>query len=86
MELRAQIEKEEIHRNLKVRRIFNIAQDLDKKQLSALERERKKELEKLAVERENLRLREQQMLDEVKKMEQQLIEQEKYFNKQKEGA
>jgi len=47
---------------------------LDKKQLSALERDRKKELEKLSVERENLRLREQQMLDEVKKMEQQLLE------------
>ena len=49
-ELRAQIEKEEIQRNLK---------DLDKKQLGALERERKKELERLAVERENLRVREQ---------------------------
>jgi len=34
-----------------------------------LERERKKELERLAVERENLRLREQSMMDEVKKME-----------------
>ncbi len=60
-ELRAQIEKEEIQRNLK---------DLDKKQLTAIERERKKELEKLAVERENLRMKEQAMMDEVRKMEQ----------------
>lgn len=34
-----------------------------------MERDRKKELERLAVERENLRLKEQKMMDEVKKME-----------------
>ena len=49
-ELRAQIEKEEIIRNIK---------DMDQKQLGALEREKKRELEKLASERENLRMREQ---------------------------
>ena len=49
-ELRAQIEKEEILRNIK---------DMDQKQLGALEREKKRELEKLASERENLRMREQ---------------------------
>lgn len=37
---------------------YLLSQDLDKKQLSVLEKERKKELERLAVERENLRLRE----------------------------
>jgi DNA gyrase/topoisomerase IV subunit A len=45
-ELRAQIEKEEIMRSIK---------DFDRGQLTALERERKKELERLATERENLR-------------------------------
>lgn len=55
-ELRAQIEKEEILRNIK---------DMDQKQLGVLEREKKRELEKLAAEREALRVREQQMLDEV---------------------
>ena len=55
-ELRAQIEKEEILRNIK---------DMDQKQLGFLEREKKRELEKLAAEREALRVREQQMLDEV---------------------
>lgn len=34
-----------------------------------MEREKKKELERLAVDRENLRLKEQRMLEEVKKME-----------------
>ena len=48
-ELRAQIEKEEILRNIK---------DMDQKQLGALEREKKRELEKLAAEREALRVRE----------------------------
>jgi hypothetical protein len=37
--------------------------------LGALEREKKREMEKLAAERESLRVREQQMLDEVKRME-----------------
>lgn len=50
--------------------------DMDRGQLTQLEKERKRELEKLAVERENLRQREQYMMDEVKKMEQQLADQE----------
>jgi hypothetical protein len=64
-ELRAQLDKEEIMRNIK---------DLDRGQLTALEREKKKELEKLAVERENLKQREMHMMDEIKKMELQLAE------------
>ncbi len=59
-ELRAHIEKEEITRQLR---------DLDKKQLSALERERKKELERLLTERENLRLKESQAMEEINRME-----------------
>ena len=39
-----------------------------------MEKERKKELEKLMVERESLRQREQNMMDEVKKMEMQLVD------------
>ena len=70
LELRAQIEKEEILRNIK---------DLDQRQLGVLERERKKELEKLAVERENLRQKEQHMMDEIRNMEMQLVEQERHF-------
>ena len=47
-----------------------------------MERERKKELERLAVERDNLGMREQQLMEEVKKMELQLLEQEKFMRKQ----
>jgi hypothetical protein len=43
LDLRAQIEQEEIRRNLK---------DFDHKSLGAVERERKKELEKLGAERD----------------------------------
>ena len=75
-ELRAQIEKEEILRNIK---------DMDQKQLGALEREKKRELEKLAAEREALRVREQQMLDEVKRMEMHILEQEKQFRQIRES-
>ena len=39
-----------------------------------MEKERKKELEKLMVERESLRQRDQNMMDEVKKMEMQLVD------------
>lgn len=70
LELRAQIEKEEILKNLK---------DMDRGQLTAIEREKKRELEKLAAERENLRMREQSLMDEVKKMEHSLVEQERQF-------
>ena len=52
---------------------------MDRGQLTALEKERKKELEKLMVERESLRQREQNMMDEVKKMEMQLVDQERHF-------
>ncbi len=47
---------------------------MDTRQLTTLERDKKRELERLAQEREALRLREQQMLDEVKRMEMQIIE------------
>jgi len=52
---------------------------MDRGQLTTLERERKRELEKLMQEREALRLRELSMMEEVKKMEMALIEQERHF-------
>lgn len=77
LELRARLEKEQIFKTLK---------DLDSKQLTTLERERKKELERLAGERESLRQREQRMLDEVKNMETQLMEQERQFKQAREST
>ena len=68
-DLRAQIEQEEIRRNLK---------DVGRgQQLGEMERQKKRELEKLAAEREQLRIREQQMMEEVRRMEEQMIEQER---------
>lgn len=52
---------------------------MDRGQLTSLERDKKKELERLIVERENLKQREMHMMDEVKKMELQLAEQERHF-------
>ena len=77
LELRARLEKEQIFKTIK---------DLDSKQLTTLERERKKELERLAGERESLRQREQRMLDEVKNMETQLMEQERQFKQAREST
>jgi len=45
--------------------------------LTSLERERKKELERLMSERDNLKNRETSMIEEIKRMEQQLMEQER---------
>jgi uncharacterized protein involved in exopolysaccharide biosynthesis len=59
-ELRAKIEREEIQKALK---------DIDKAKTSALERDRRKELERLAAERENLRLREEEIMDEIRNLE-----------------
>jgi len=64
-ELRAKLEKEEIQRALK---------DIEKTKVSALERDRRRELEKLAAERENLRLREEGVLDDIKNLENQMFE------------
>ena len=55
-ELRAQIEKEEIAHALK---------NVDKKSLNNLERDKRREIEKLGAERESLRLREHQLIAEI---------------------
>lgn len=47
--------------------------------MSAFERQRKQELEKLAKQREAVRLREQSLLDEVSKMEADLVQNETNF-------
>jgi uncharacterized protein involved in exopolysaccharide biosynthesis len=64
-ELRAKIEKGEIQKALK---------EIEKTKLSALERDKRKELERLAAERENLRLREEEVIDEIKGLENKLYE------------
>lgn len=59
-DLRAEIEKEEIARTMK---------ELDKNSLTNADKLKRRELEKLSAERENLRIREQNMMDDIGKME-----------------
>lgn len=59
-ELRARIEKDQIRRALV---------DLEKTKLSTLEAEKKKELMKLNNERETLRLKEEELMDEISKLD-----------------
>lgn len=64
-ELRAKLEREEISRALK---------EIEKTKTSALERDKRKELERLAAERENLRLREEEVMDEITGLENKVYE------------
>lgn len=59
-ELRARIEKDQIRRALV---------DLEKTKLSTMEAEKKKELMKLNNERETLRLKEEELMDEITKLD-----------------
>lgn len=74
-ELRAKIEKEEIQKALK---------EIERTKTSALERDKRRELEKLAAERENLRLKEEEVIDEIKNLENKLYEQERKLKEDKE--
>jgi hypothetical protein len=76
-ELRAQIEKEEIAREIK---------RVDHTQLGVLATQKRQELQKLAQEREAVRLREQSYIDEIGKMEATIIDQERFFKKQRDLA
>lgn len=44
-----------------------------------MERDKKRELEKLVAEREALRKQEESMLEDIKRMEMNLVEQERHF-------
>jgi len=56
IELKARYEKEEIQKMLR---------EIEKSKLTALESDKHRELERLAAERESIRLKEQALLDEV---------------------
>lgn len=43
--------------------------EIEKTKTNALERDKRRELERLAAERENLRLREEEIMDEIKNLE-----------------
>ena len=67
-ELRARIEKEEISKALK---------EIERTKISALEQDKRRELERLAADREGLRLKEEEVMDEIKNLEHKLYEQER---------
>lgn len=64
-ELRARIEREEINKALK---------DIERTKTSALERDKRRELERIAAERESLRLKEEEVLDEITSLEGKMFE------------
>ena len=59
-EIRAKVVKQEILKTL---------QDLERTKITALERDKKRELERLAAEREGLRLREEEVMQEIHELE-----------------
>lgn len=67
-EIRAKVEKQEILKTL---------QDLERTKITALERDKKRELERLAVEREGLRLREEEVMQEIHQLEVRMEEKER---------
>lgn len=76
-DLRADLDKEEIKQAIK---------DMDHTALTHTDRVKRRELEKLSNERENLRIREQEMIDDIKKMEKEMIDREKRFRKEADEA
>ena len=66
-DFKAQIEKEEIFRTMK---------GLDPKQLGKEQEVYKQELKKLALDREAVRVKEQDLMDEIAKLEAQMLEKE----------
>ncbi len=52
--------------------------------MAALENDKKRELEKLAAERENIRLQEQSLFSEVKNLSVQIQDEEELFRKKRE--
>ena len=57
---------------------------MDQNALTHADRSKRRELEKLSGERENLRIREQQLVDDIKDMEKGMVQREKQFRKEAE--
>ena len=67
-DLRARLEQDEIQKALK---------EIDREKVSALERDKRRELEHIAAQRENLRYREENIMDQIKNLEEDLYEKER---------
>ena len=74
IEIQAKMETDEINRQLRT---------IQKHKLTALENDKKRELERLAAERERIRMKEQYLFDEVKKLSSDIVIQEENFRVQR---
>lgn len=72
--IRAKLEQQEIQKVLK---------EIERDKASALERDKRREIEKIAAERENLRLREEAVMDEIRNYEEQMYESERKLTDQR---
>ena len=77
VELRARMEREVVKRELR---------NLDAVQLKSIESERKQEIAQLAREREQLKMREDELMSEVAKLENRITDREKTFKKQQDSV
>ena len=73
-EIRAKLEQEEIKKVLK---------EINRDKASALERDRRRELERIAADRENLRLREEAVMDDIRNLEEEAYEGERVLQEHK---
>lgn len=75
IEIRAKIEVDEIQKQLRL---------IQKSRLTALENDKRRELERLAAEREAIRLKEQGLLDEVQRLNDAIQKEDDGFKKERE--
>lgn len=76
IELKAKFEKDAINKQLR---------EIQKVKLTALENDKKRELERLAAQREAIRLQEQGLLDEVQKLNDGIKQKDDEFKKEREA-
>lgn len=73
-QLRARLEKEEITKVLK---------EIERDKAGALEKDKRRELERIAADRENLRYREENLMDEIRNLEEKQYENERIVQEHK---
>jgi L-serine deaminase len=73
-EMRARIEKQQIQQAL---------QEVEKNKITAMERDKRRELERLAAEREALRQREDQVIEEIRELEGKMEEKQRQAERDK---
>lgn len=68
-----ELKKERVNRaKLEKQQIAQALQEIEQTKMSAMERDKRRELERLAAEREALRHREEEVIDEIRDLEWQM--------------